>query len=123
MGTEVTLSAEAKNAQADAMARLLDGGFIRFLTSADVLLATCALSATSAPAAVNGKLTFNAIADDSSADADGQAAKYETVKSDGLSVVTAGTVGSTGSGESLEMDETNLVSGGPVSVSSYTHQV
>lgn len=132
MATTVSLTAEAENAQADALARLLDNGSVKVYDgtvptdvstalSGNTLLATCALSATSAPAASGGVLTFNAISDDTSIDATGTATFYRTFKSDGTTAVTQGTVGT--SGESMTLANTSLVAGGTLSISSFTHTV
>ncbi len=132
MTTEVTLTVEARNAQADALARLLDNGSIKVYSgsapanvdaalSGNTLLATCPLSATSAPAAASGSLTFNTITDDSSIDASGNAAFYRTFKADGTTAVTQGTVGT--SGESMTLADLALVAGGTLSISSMTHTV
>lgn len=132
MATTVTLTAEARNAQADALARLLDNGSVKVYDgtppanvstalSGNTLLGTCPLSATSAPAASSGVLTFNAITDDSSIDASGTASFYRTYKSDGTTAVTQGTVGT--SGESMTIANTALVAGGTLSISSFTHTV
>lgn len=132
MATTVSLTAEAENAQADALARLLDNGSVKVYDgtvptdvstalSGNTLLATCALSATSAPAAVGGVLTFNAISDDTSIDATGTATFYRTFKADGTTAVTQGTAGT--SGESMTLANTSLVAGGTLSISSFTHTV
>lgn len=132
MATTVSLTAEAENAQADALARLLDNGSVKVYDgtvptdvstalSGNTLLATCALSATSAPAAAGGVLTFNAISDDTSIDATGTATFYRTFKADGTTAVTQGTVGT--SGESMTLANTSLVAGGTLSISSFTHTV
>lgn len=95
------------NAEADALARLLDNGYLRVYSGsqpatadtaigAQVLLAELRFNATSAPAAVAGLLTFNAIASDTSADATGTAAWFRALKSDGSTVVLDGTVGTSG---------------------------
>ncbi|WP_020408938.1 hypothetical protein [Hahella ganghwensis] len=124
MSTEVTLSTYGKNLVADNIARELDGGNIKVYTASPgrTLLGTCPLSATSAPAAVNGLLTFNAITEDSSVDADGTAAEYDMCKSDDT-VMWNGSVGLTASGESMTMDDTSLVTGGTLPISSATFQV
>lgn len=122
------------NAQADALARLLDNGYLRIYDGtqaatadtalgAQVLLAELRYNATSAPAASGGLLTFNAITADSSANATGTASWYRALKSDGTTVVMDGNVGVTGSGSSLEMATVSIVAGVQVSVTSATHDV
>ena len=112
MTTEVTITVDARNAQADALARKLDDGSVKIYDgtppanvdaalSGNTLLATNELSATSAPAASAGAITFNTISDDVSIDADGTASFYRSYETDGVTAVTQGSVGTTGSGESM----------------------
>lgn len=132
MSTTVSVAVDQRNDQADIIARALDGGSIKIYSgtppanadaslSGNTLLAELALSPTSAPAASSGQLTFNTVSDDTSANNSGVATFYRTFKSDGTTVVTQGTVGT--SGESLNLDDVNIVATGTVSVSSYTHSV
>lgn len=86
--------------------------------STQVLLAELALSATAAPAASSGVLTFNAITQDSSANATGTASWYRVTTSGGTGVVD-GSVGT--SGADLNLNTTSIVAGGPVSISSFTY--
>lgn len=92
------------NAEADAVARQLDNGFMRIYDStqptnadtaigAQVLLAELRFNATSAPAASAGVLTFNAFTSDASANATGTATWFRALASNGTSVVMDGTVG------------------------------
>jgi hypothetical protein len=116
------------NAEADALARLLDNGYLRLYsgsqpTNADtalgaqVLLAELRFNATSAPAASAGVLTFNAITSDTAADATGTAAFYRALKSDGTSVVMDGSVGT--SSADLVLNSTAIQSGAQVDVTSF----
>jgi hypothetical protein len=116
------------NAEADALARLLDNGYLRIYsgsqpTNADtalgaqVLLAELRFAATSAPAASSGVLTFSAITSDTSADATGTAAFYRALKSDGTSVVMDGSVGT--SSADLVLNSTAIQSGAQVDVTSF----
>jgi hypothetical protein len=116
------------NAEADALARLLDNGYLRIYsgsqpTNADtalgaqVLLAELRFNATSAPAASAGVLTFNALTSDTSADATGTAAFYRALKSDGTSVVMDGSVGT--SSADLVLNSTAIQSGAQVDVTSF----
>jgi hypothetical protein len=116
------------NAEADALARLLDNGYLRIYsgsqpTNADtalgaqVLLAELRFAATSAPAASAGVLTFSAITSDTSADATGTAAFYRALKSDGTSVVMDGSVGT--SSADLVLNSTAIQSGAQVDVTSF----
>ena len=78
-------------------------------------LAQLALSATAAPAASGGALTFSSISDDTSADATGTATWARLCTSAGAAVVDM-SVGQ-GSGD-LSFDSTSFVAGGTVSVTS-----
>ena len=120
------------NAKADAVARLEDNGYIRIYdgtvpTRADdsigasVLLAELRFSATSAPAASNGVVTYSSITADSSANATGTATYYRTFKSDGTTVVRQGTVGT--SGADMNLNSTSIQSGAQVSLTSMTYTI
>ena len=132
MTTEVTLTIEARNDQADALARLLDNGSVKVYDgtppadvtvalSGNTLLATNPLSATSAPAASAGAITFNTITDDASIDASGTASFYRSFKSDGTTAVTQGSVGV--SGESMTLADLALVAGNVFAIASWVHTV
>lgn len=60
----MTLLTAARNAAADAITALLDGGDIVFETSGNNEVSINDFSATAAGAAVTGVATFNSIADD-----------------------------------------------------------
>lgn len=85
--------------------------------TATTLLAELPLSATAAAAASGGVLTFNAITNDSSADATGTASWFRILTS-GNTALIDGTVGT--SGADLNLNTTSIVSGGPVAISSFT---
>lgn len=82
------------------------------------LLAQLVFSTTSFPAASTETLTANAITDDSAANATGTATWFRVTDSTGAFVMD-GTVGLTGSGADLELSNTSVVLGVPVSVSSF----
>jgi hypothetical protein len=116
------------NAEADALARLLDNGYLRLYSgtqpatadtalSGNTLLAELRFAATSAAAASAGVLTFSAITSDTSADATGTAAFYRALKSDGTSVVMDGSVGT--SSADLVLNSTAIQSGAQVDVTSF----
>ena len=134
MAKNTQLTNAVVNAQADALARQLDNGYLRIYSgtqpatadtalSGNTLLAELRFNATSAPAASAGALTFNAITADSSADATGTATFFRTYQSNGTSVVLDGTVGATGSTSNLELNSASIVSGAQVSVTAFTHTV
>lgn len=131
MANELKLSNAAANAQADALARLLDGGYLRIYSgtkpsnadtaTAETLLAELRYSNPSAPAASAGVLTMSAITKDSSARASGAAAWFRSMGSDGTTVVLDGTVGTAGC--DLNLNSVNIAVGAEVSVSAFTHTV
>lgn len=117
-------STALRNARADEITAAIGAsGLIRIYNgtrpasggTATTLLAELALSATAAPAASGGVLTFNAISDDASANATGTATWARVTTSGGTFVVDmdAGT-----SGTELILDSVSIVAGGTVSVSS-----
>lgn len=130
MALSPSLTNTAANAAADAVGRLVDNGYIRIYDGskpatadtaigAQVLLAELRFSATSAPAAVAGVLTYNSITSDSSADATGTASWYRTFKSDGTTAVYDGSVGT--SGADLNLNTTSIVAAAAVSISALTY--
>lgn len=96
--------------------RIYDGTRPASGGAATTLLAELPLSATSAPAASGGVLTFNAITNDSSADATGTATWFRVTTSGGTFVID-GNVGT--SGADLNLNTVSIVAGGPVAVSSF----
>lgn len=125
--TNATVSAEA-----DALARLLDNGYLRLYDStqaatadtavgAQVLLAELRFNATSAPSASNGVLTFNAITADADANASGTASWFRALRSDGSTVVMDGSVGTATA--NLVLNSTAITIHAAVSVSAFTHTV
>lgn len=134
MAKNTQLSNAVVNAQADALARQLDNGYLRIYSgtqpatadtavSTQTLLAQLRFSATSAPAAVAGVLTFNAITSDNAADATGTATWFRAFKSDGTSAILDGTVGATGSTSNLELATNSIVANARISVTSFVHTV
>lgn len=120
------------NGQADNLSARLNSGFLRIYDGAQpatadtalgaqVLLAELTFGATAAPAAVNGLITFNAIAADASANATGTATWFRALQSNGTTVVMDGSVGTATS--NLNLSSVSIVAGGTVSVSSFTHDV
>lgn len=133
MAKNTQLSNDVVNAQADDLARLLDNGYERIYSgtqpanadtalSGNTQLAELRFAAISAPAAVDGVLTFNALTP-ASADATGVATFSRSFKSDGTTVVMDKTVGATGSNSNLELSTTSIVASVAVSVTSFTHTV
>lgn len=132
MAMNTQLADATVNAQADALSALLNNGYLRIYSgtqpatantalSGNTLLAELRFSATAAPAAVGGLITFNAITADSSADATGTATFFRAFKSDGTTVVMDGSVGT--SAANMIIATTSISSGQTVSCSSFTHDV
>lgn len=132
MSLNTQLSDIAVETQGDALARLLDNGYLRIYdgtqaanantaVGAQVLLAELRFNATSAPACVDGLLTFSSITSDSSANASGTASWFRALKSDGTTVVMDGSIGT--SAANLIMANTTINQFQTVSCSSFTHDV
>jgi hypothetical protein len=85
--------------------------------TATTLLAELTCGTPFAAAAVNGVLTLSAITQDASANATGTASWFRIVQSDGSTFVLDGDVGTSGS--DLNLTTTSIVSGQPVSISSF----
>lgn len=101
---------------ANGLLRIYDGTRPASGGTATTLLAQLALGATAAPAASGAVLTFNAITQDSSADATGNASWFRVTTSGGAFVID-GSVGTSGS--DLNLTTTSIVATQPVSVTSW----
>lgn len=135
MAFTLTISEQAVNAQADALARLLDGGYLRMYdgsqpADADTALTTQAqlaelrFSNPCAPAAVGGVLTFDSVLSDIDADATGAATWYRCYQSDGVTPVLDGSVGSASAMDSdLLINSVAIQIHAQVDVTSFTHIV
>lgn len=132
MALNTKLSNAAASAEADALSALLNTGYIRIYdgtqaadantaVGSQVLLAELRFSATAAPAAVNGVITFNAITDDTAANATGTATWYRCLKSDGTSVVFDGSVGTASA--NMILNSVAIQINALVSITSFTHTV
>jgi hypothetical protein len=117
------------NAEADALAALLNSGYLRLFdgtqaATADTaigahnLLAELRFNATAFAAAVAGVLTANAITQDTTANATGTASWFRALKSDGTSGVFDGSAGT--SAADLVLNSTAIQVNAVVSVSSLT---
>lgn len=129
MALSPRLSNEAANAEANAVAALLNNGYLRIYSGAQpatgdtaittqVLLAELRFNATAFGAAAAGVITANAVTADSSANATGTAAWFRSLKSDGTSPVYDGSVGTSAS--DLIIPSTSITAGQVVSVNSGT---
>lgn len=125
------LSDTAANAEANALAPLLNGGFIEFYTgtqpvnantalSGNTLLATLTFGSPAFGSAAASVITANAIAS-GTAVATGTATFARLYKSDGTTVVMDVAVGTTGAG--INLNTTSIVTGGLVSITSFSHTV
>lgn len=127
------ISTGARNAAADAVTTLLDAGaaagYIEIregtqpadpqTAASGTLLGTLPLSDPAFGAAATGTATANTITDDSDADASGTAGWFRAYDSDANAVID-GSITGTGGGGDLELDDTNIVAGGVISVDSWT---
>lgn len=134
MPLQTSLSNVTVNGQADNLARRLDNGYLRLYSgtkpgnadtavTSQVLLAELRFSAVSAPAAINGVLTFNPVMSDAAANESGEATWFRATGADGTTVVMDGTVGPTGSTSNLELATNQIVQNAMVAVTSFTHTV
>jgi len=135
MALNTQLANATVNGQADNLSARLNSGFLRIYDGAQpatadtaitsqVLLAELTFSATAAPAATNGLITFNTITADSSANATGTPTWFRAVQSDGTTVVMDGTVGASGANLNITgLSGGQIIAGGTVSVTSFTHDV
>lgn len=132
MPKNTVLATATRNAQADALARLLDTGFLRLYTGAQpaspdvavgaqVLLGTLGISAVSAPAAANGVLTFNAISSDTVADATGTATWFRAFRANGTTAELDGSIGTADA--NLILNTVAIVAGARLDVTGWTHTV
>jgi hypothetical protein len=126
-------SAAAANAACDAMAALLNTGYLRIYDStggtgqpatpetaigSQVLLAELRFGATAFGGASGGVATANTITADSDANATGTATWYRCLASNGTTAVHDGSVGT--SGCNLNIPSTAIVQHAEVSVTSFT---
>jgi hypothetical protein len=132
MAKATRLANATVNGQADDLARRLDDGYLRIYdgtqpanadtaVSTQVLLAELRFAATSAPAAVDGVLTFNDLTAEDAALATGTASWYRALSDDGATVVMDGSVGL--SNANMVIDNTSIVAGAQVSITGFTHTV
>ena len=101
-----------------ALLRIYDGSRPSTGGAATTLLAELTCGTPFAAGAAAGVLTLGAITQDASANATGTATWFRIVKADGTTHVLDGSVGTSGS--DLNLTTTSIVSGQPVSVTSFT---
>lgn len=127
------LAAAGRQAAINALAALANSGYLRIYSSdaadpdsaaSGTLLAELSFGSTAFQSATddgtNASAVANAITQDSSANASGTAAHWRAFQSNGTTMIAKGTVSGTGGGGELQLNNTSIVSGGIVSVSSLT---
>jgi hypothetical protein len=128
MATNTHLSLASWNLALDAALNVLNTGSLQIFTgtqpltpdtalSGNTLLATLPLSATAFGASASATKTANAITS-AAAVATGTATFFRAFKSDGVTAVIDGSVGT--SGADLNLNTTAIVTGANVAVSSWT---
>lgn len=130
------ISTAAAKAGLDSIVALLDGGagagYIEIRTGAQpatvgtaatgTLLGTLTLTDPAFGAATNASpavATAAAITSDTDADASGTAGWFRAYDSAGTAVID-GSITGTGGGGDMELDDTNIVAGGTIAISSWT---
>ena len=136
MADTTRISNAAATAEADAIAGLLDDGYLRIYDSTggtgqpattdtaigtQVLLAELRFSNPSDAGAANGVVTFSALTSDASANNTGTATWFRAFGSDGTSAVWDGSVSTAGA--TLNLNTTSIVTGAAVSVTSLTYAI
>jgi len=129
MANNPHFSNTAANAEADAVAALLNSGYLRIYdgsqpanantaVSTQTLLAELRFGSTAFAASSGGVITANAITDDTDANATGTASWVRCLKSDGTTVIMDGSVGT--SGCDLNMNSTAIQIHAQISVTALT---
>lgn len=126
------LSAAAVNVQADALAAMLNDGYLCIFTgsqpaSADsplkgTLLAKLRFDAVAAQQSSDGRVQFKALKT-AEAIATGEAGWFRAYRSDGETAVLDGTVDIHGGGANIELNTTQIARGAKVSIDKFAHSV
>lgn len=114
----MTLETLARNAAANGIVDLLDGGNIRFETAANGEVATCTFGTPAFGAAAAGVATANAITDDSSAA--GGTIDHAKLRQSDTTLVATLTCTTVGGGGDFELTSLVIGAGDTVTVSSFT---
>lgn len=134
MAKNTQLADATVNGQGDNLSARLNSGFIDIYdgtqpatadtaVSTQVKLVRLTFSATAAPAASGGLITFNAITS-GTALATGTPTWFRTLQSNGTTVVMDGSVGASGANLNLSgLTGGQIIIGGTVAISSFTHDV
>jgi hypothetical protein len=135
MTKNTQMSNTAVNAEAAALVTLLANGYLRIYSGAQpsnantaigaqVLLSEHRLSATAAPAAVAGLITFNAITSSTVIPAGTTTATWARfLQSDGVTVVMDGTVDVAANTPNVTVNSTQFSQNVSVAINSATHQI
>lgn len=136
-----SISTFLRNALVDAVTTQFDGGTGRVniytgskpaspaTAATGTLLGTLTLSTDAAPAASNGVATWNAVTEDTSADASGTAGWFRMYNSDETAPGSAGggsdsrldgTISATSGGGELQFASTSFIAGGGIFITSFT---
>lgn len=132
MAVNLKMADAAVNAEANALAALLNSGYLRVYDgsqpatadtaiTSQVLLAELRFGATAFGAAVSGVITANAISDDTDANATGTAAWFRCLESDGVTPVLDGNIAT--SAANFVINTTSIVIHSDVAVTSFVHTV
>jgi hypothetical protein len=132
MATNLKMADAGVNAEANALAALMNSGYIRIYdgtqpatadtaVSTQVLLAELRFGSTAFGSAASGVLTANSITPDSDADATGTATWFRALESDGITPVLDGDVGT--SSANLVIATTSIIQHQTVSVDSFVFTV
>ena len=113
----ITLETNARNAAAEAVGTLLNGGTIEFQTSADAEVATIGLAATAFGSASDGTITANTMTADS--DVTGGTTTKFVAKTSGGAAVFGGTVGT--SGADINLTDVTFGAGGTLTLTAFTY--
>lgn len=113
----ITLETNARNASAEAVGDLLNGGTIEFQTSVGVEVATVTFGNPAFGSAAAGVITANAITED--ANVTGGTITQFVAKTSASADVFSGTVGT--SGEDINLTSTTLASGETLELTSFTY--
>ena len=118
---------DARDAELDTLTALLDGGFMKIYTGSPpsspessavgTLLATLEFSSPSFATASGGIASANPITEDTSAAATGTAGWFRCFKSDGVTAILDGTIGT--SGADINLNSTAIQIHTSVSIDSF----
>ena len=129
------LSNVLANVEANAIAPYFNNGYLRLYSGAqpadpetalsgNTLLAEIRFAATAFPAAVNGVLTANALTGTANAAATGTASFYRAFESDGVTVLTDGSVSTVAAGTGdCQMNSVAIQQNAAVNPSSFVHTI